>query len=365
MAWKSVVTNAGLALLSQFAAGGHTLYVDGATVGSGVIPEANMRVATAVSSPKALVSIVEKTVIKDNVGNNAGVKFKVQVGPASASIGAYTAHQIGLFGALDDGESTLLALAQDADTGVGVPLASEAPQFAFALFLTIAVSNTDGIVVSVDETAYITIGTLTSALALKVDKTAVANNLTTETEGKVLDARQGKALADALALKANIANVYTKSETDNLLNQKADAGDVYSKDETDDLLDDKADKSSTYTKGEVDTALTAKANVSDVYTQAQIAVLLTGKADCSDSLDLTATAVGWSDTEPSTQVINAVGVTADNNILVGGGSLTAQQLEAMISAQIMCTAQANGTITLTAYGEKPTIDLPIAVIILG
>ena len=39
MAWIAVVTNAGRALLDQFSAGGHTLELDGATVGSGVVAE--------------------------------------------------------------------------------------------------------------------------------------------------------------------------------------------------------------------------------------------------------------------------------------------------------------------------------------
>lgn len=51
--------------------------------------------------------------------------------------------------------------------------------------------------------------TMTDADALKIDKVNIANNLTTTAEGYTLDARQGKALNDAIALKENAANKKT------------------------------------------------------------------------------------------------------------------------------------------------------------
>lgn len=193
MAWIGVITNAGAALLANYAQGEHTLHITGASVGSGTVADANLRVQTAVSSEEDDASIVEKTAV------TGGMKIKIQVGPAPTT--AYTAHQIGIWAKLDSGASTLLALAQDAQGGVVVPAQSVTPAFAFALFLTVAVSNTGSIAVDIDEAAFLTIGTLNTALALKVDKTDIANNLTTTDEGKVLDARQGKALSDGLALK--------------------------------------------------------------------------------------------------------------------------------------------------------------------
>ena len=119
MAWVGVVTNAGRALLDSYAAGGHTLNLTGATVGSGTVDEANLRIQTSVSSEKDSASIISTEEIE------GGVKYKVQVGPASTS--AYVAHQIGLWAKLDNGANTLLMLAQDADAGVSVPLASVSP----------------------------------------------------------------------------------------------------------------------------------------------------------------------------------------------------------------------------------------------
>lgn len=159
MAWVGVVTNAGRSLLDSYAQGGHTLTLLGATVGSGTVAEANLRVQTALTTEKDEAAIISADVV------DGGVKYKIQVGPASASVGAYTAHQIGLWAKLDDGARTLLLLAQDAETGVSVPLASVSPNFAFAIFAALAVDNTDTLTVNIDQTAYVTVGTMNAALA--------------------------------------------------------------------------------------------------------------------------------------------------------------------------------------------------------
>ena len=77
------------------------------------------------------------------------------------------------------------------------------------------------------------------------------------------------ATQQALNLKANASDVYTKSETDGLLNDKANTNDVYTKTKTDELLNNKANKSDVYTKSETDGLLNNKANVSDVYTKTE------------------------------------------------------------------------------------------------
>ena len=159
MVWIAVVTNAGRALLDQFSAGGHTLELDGATVGSGVVAEANLRIQTALTDEEDTASIIDAKAV------SGGTKYKVQVGPASASVGAYTAHQIGIWAHIDSGSTALLMLAQDAEIGVSVPLKSISPNFAFGLYLTMAVDNTEGLTVNIDETAYVTVGTMNAALA--------------------------------------------------------------------------------------------------------------------------------------------------------------------------------------------------------
>ena len=72
-------------------------------------------------------------------------------------------------------------------------------------------SSTSGLIKndgSIDTTSYATSQTIVNyASANLVAKTDVANNLTTTTEGKVLDARQGKALADLIGQAIQYINL--------------------------------------------------------------------------------------------------------------------------------------------------------------
>ncbi len=159
MAWIGVVTNAGSALLESYAQGGHTLTLLGATVGSGTVAETNLRLQTALTDTEDDASIISAEHV------TGGVKYKIQVGPASASVGAYTAHQIGLWAKLDNGSATLLMLSQDSAAGVSVPLASVSPNFAFGLYLVLAVDNTGDLVVNIDDSTFVSLGTMNAALA--------------------------------------------------------------------------------------------------------------------------------------------------------------------------------------------------------
>jgi hypothetical protein len=81
------------------------------------------------------------------------------------------------------------------------------------------------------------------------------------------------------------------------------------------------------------------------------------------SASLTALANGWSETSPYTQTISCSIATATNNLIVGvGGTLTDEQKTTIDQANIVCTGQGAGTITLTAYGAKPEVDIPINVL---
>jgi hypothetical protein len=92
-----------------------------------------------------------------------------------------------------------------------------------------------------------------TALALKSDKL----NTFTKTE-----------VTDAIALKANAADVYTKTDSDSKYRLIAD---TYTKTQLDTSLGLKADKSY------VDSQDLIKANTADVYTKTQIDTSLTGK----------------------------------------------------------------------------------------
>ena len=64
--------------------------------------------------------------------------------------------------------------------------------------------------------------------------------------------------------KAEAADVYTKTEANNLLNAKANSADVYTKTEADNLLNAKANSADVYTKTAADTLLDAKADKATV-----------------------------------------------------------------------------------------------------
>lgn len=70
-----------------------------------------------------------------------------------------------------------------------------------------------------------------------------------------------------LALKANVADVYTKTEVNTELGKKANSADVYTKTETDGKLDAKANSADVYTKTQADGLLANKANSADVYSK--------------------------------------------------------------------------------------------------
>lgn len=100
-----------------------------------------------------------------------------------------------------------------------------------------------------------------SALDTKIDHSLaistvnVANKVATQTE---------------LNTKADSSSVYTKTEADTALNGKADVATVYTKTEIDASLSTKADDATTYTKTEVDSLVNAKADSTTVYTKTEI-----------------------------------------------------------------------------------------------
>ena len=91
------------------------------------------------------------------------------------------------------------------------------------------------------------------------------------------------------------------------------------------------------------------------------------KASKSVSSNYTILASGWSGSSaPYSFTLSVAQVTTSNNVeLTVPPSITVDQVEAYQSAAIVAGTQANGSITLKAYGEKPTIDLPITIIIRG
>ena len=85
----------------------------------------------------------------------------------------------------------------------------------------------------------------------------------------------------------------------------------------------------------------------------------------SQTETVTATSSGWTGDGPYTQIVSVNIMTETCNAIVGlSESATFEQRNSCRAAIITPTAQGTNTVTLTADGIKPVIDLPIAVTIL-
>lgn len=82
-------------------------------------------------------------------------------------------------------------------------------------------------------------------------------------------------------------------------------------------------------------------------------------------VDVTLTAAGWKGSSaPFSQTFTVNGVTPNNTVeIIPNANITAAQVTAMASAMIVTGTQAANSVTLKAFGEKPTISLPITVIV--
>lgn len=94
---------------------------------------------------------------------------------------------------------------------------------------------------------------------------------------------------------------------------------------------------------------------------------VSNKANKSTVETVTVVASDWiGDDAPYTNSISVSGVSADNFIeVLTPSSVTDEQYAAYSSANITKITQSDNSITLYAYGIKPTIDLPITVIVRG
>lgn len=95
-----------------------------------------------------------------------------------------------------------------------------------------------------------------------------------------------------------------------------------------------------------------------------------GKAEKSVTYTTALTAAGWQgEAAPFTQVVSVAGVIGDNSQVVEVGlneeNTTVEQRTVARAAMLAPTARAENSVTITADGEKPTIDLPVVIVILG
>ena len=89
--------------------------------------------------------------------------------------------------------------------------------------------------------------------AVQTVTTSGASNGQIKVDGTTITVYDDSALQSAITGKADAATTYTKTEVNNLLNDKADAATTYTKTEVNDLLGAKADVSNVYTKSQTET----------------------------------------------------------------------------------------------------------------
>lgn len=91
------------------------------------------------------------------------------------------------------------------------------------------------------------------------------------------------------------------------------------------------------------------------------------KADKSSIVDYTILSSGWSGTSvPYTYTATITGVTPTSmQEIIPSTSITQAQLEALQGANIVDGGQADNTIYLKAWGDKPTVNIPVRVVLRG
>lgn len=89
-----------------------------------------------------------------------------------------------------------------------------------------------------------------------------------------------------------------------------------------------------------------------------------GETLLSTKYDFILAANAWDSSNTAT--IRIPGVTGDNLIDIGyQETITNVQLDSLLKAKLVCTDQAENSITLKAYGEKPLVNIPLTAIIEG
>ena len=90
------------------------------------------------------------------------------------------------------------------------------------------------------------------------------------------------------------------------------------------------------------------------------------KANLSVAINAVLLMSAWSDDSPYVQTISVEGLNADQNgIITIGQNITTEQLEDVVAADMRISGQVDGDFTVTAYGDKPTRDIPVTIILLG
>lgn len=106
--------------------------------------------------------------------------------------------------------------------------------------------------------------------------------------------------------------------------------------------------------------------ITDGYTKTEVNNLLKGKGSPSKTVNVNIPATWSGSSAPFSVTVACNGITASNNFIIGTQSgLTKAQFDAFAQAGITFYSQTTNSFVLRAWGTKPTIVLPISVVILG
>ena len=162
MAWESVITDGGLSMLEQIAAGGSVLNLTKVVTGKGTVSSADLHSQTAVSSIEdATTGVLTRKIESD------GVRISVRIYSYTEE---YTMKQIGIYGKVDNGNETLFALLQNTD-GIDILAYANFPDFAFNISLFVESANASSFTATVNTNALVSQGQLNEALSNVVSLT--------------------------------------------------------------------------------------------------------------------------------------------------------------------------------------------------
>ena len=94
---------------------------------------------------------------------------------------------------------------------------------------------------------------------------------------------------------------------------------------------------------------------------------LASKANLSTSISASLFASQWTgDSAPYTQSLNISGMTSECNGMISlSSSATLDQRNSARDAMLSISSQEDGILIISADGDKPTIDIPVVIVLLG